>query len=205
MLSFVLVSMLAAATPPQSAPDAPPAVDDVAVGGHRWLLDVYPSLRRSDVGIRVYGTGEVQRLAIAEEPTALTPGASARTPLGTVDLYFNRAGHLEGMQASGRLVRGGANAALQTQVDAHPEWTTAQIDAAIVAAGGLYPSTARAALLAQTPALAKVLRRDGTLVTSALTKTADGPLWLVEVSTATRSYRLAFEPLSGQLVRVSAK
>lgn len=206
MLPLVLLALLfpSGAQQPATAP-APPSADAVELRAHAWLLAAYPSLRRGDLGIRVYGSGDVQRLEIVEEPTAAAPGTATRTPFGTIDLLFNRAGYLEGMRAEGRFVRSAANATVKAQVDAHPAWTLTDVDSAIKAAGGQYPSTAKAALVAQAPALVKILRRDATLVGSALVKTADGPLWVVEVATATRSYRLAFEPLSGQLVRVAAK
>jgi hypothetical protein len=173
-----------------------------------WLTRVYPALKRGDVNVAVYGDVVTTRLVVTAQPAKRVPGQTTPGPVLLVaDLHRSRVtGRLEAMQARGSLVRSNALAALQSSVAAHPAWTTSDIAAAIIAAGGDYPPGTRAALLAQLAPLADLFGGAATLEQAAFVNTtAVGPVWLVDVSVGTREFRIAVEPFDGQVIGLAAR
>ena len=206
MLNFVLLSLLCAQAP--SAQDSVGVSSSEAVNSAQaWLLATYPALRRGNLAVRVYGDAETMRLEVVDEPAAQPPGPRAASPPAlVVDLHATKDGRVEFAAARGPLVRSAALDSLKAQVAAHPEWTDPDVDAAIATQGGQYGPSARSAVLAQSPSAGLVLHTNATVIGSAFVRNNPrGPIWIVDVAGATRSYQLAFESVSGQLIGVTPK
>jgi hypothetical protein len=205
MLTVVLLWWMGAQGP-AAAPPMPSS--DVANRAQAWLLATYPALRRGDLAIQIYGDAETMRLEVTEEPSARAPGPRAPSaPVLVVDLHATKDGRVEYVTARGPLVQSAALESLKVQVAAHPEWTDADVDAAIAAAGGQYGPTNSATLLARTPSASTVLHTQNASVTASTFVRTDprGPVWMLDVTTPTRSYRTVFEPVSGQLIGITPK
>ena len=155
--------------------------------------------------MHVYGDAETMRFEVVDEPAAQAPGSRAASPPALViDLHATKDGRVEFVNARGALVHSAESDNLKAQVAAHPEWTDADVDAAIASAGGRYgPATSPGT----SPAVVSGVLRATVSVTSSTFVRGDtrGPLWIVEVAGATRSYRLALEPIAGQLIAITPK
>jgi hypothetical protein len=206
LLIFLSMLLLPGADARQAPVEAP--VSTTVQRAEAWLTRVYPALGRGDINVAVYGDGVTARLVVTAQPARREPGDTTVPPVLLVaDLHRSKVtGRLEAMQARGPLVESAKLAALQSSAAAHPEWTTADVAAAITAAGGHYPPGTRAALLAQLASLADLFGGTATLEQAAFVNTAAvGPVWLVDVSVGARAFRIAVEPFDGQVIGLAAR
>jgi hypothetical protein len=206
-LAFVLLAqdtLPISATPSTSAEVLLSA--EVTHGAEAWLLATYPSLRRGDVTVHVFGDKGAVRLHVIRETAAQAPGSrSISPPVLVVDVVTTPDGRVETVAARGPLVQSAALDDLKALVTAHPEWTESDISSAIAAAGGTYGPDADLSSVAAQSVLSDVLRSDGTVAEKRFAVTPIGPVWLVDVATARRTYQLAFEPMRGQLIGIAPK
>jgi hypothetical protein len=184
-----------------------PAVDQSTTAATRaqaWIAAAYPTVRTGDVGFRIATDGQRLHVEVLDEVARQLPGRREVVPALTVDLRYASDGALEEATARGPFVQSVALDALKKAVTAHPEWTDAQIDTAITNAGGQFGPTAAAKLATASPASA--LLRDASVTTSTFdARDARGPVWTSEVTSGTRTFQFAFEPISGRLVSITVK
>jgi len=201
MLVMLLCSMVLQ-LPPEAVPSVP------VERAQAWLTAVYPALQQGDTAVAVYGDGVTARLVVTAQAAKRVPGDAAAAPVLLVaDLHRSKeTGRLEALQVSGPLVQSAKLSALASSVAAHPEWTTADLAAAITEAGGRFPPGTRTALLAQLPALGDVFGGAAVLQQAAFaTSTPIGPVWLVDVGVGARNFRIAVEPFEGQVIGLAAR
>jgi hypothetical protein len=184
-----------------------PTVDQRATAATRaqaWIAAAYPTVRTGDVGFRIASDGQRLHVEVLDEPARQVPGRRDVVPALTVDVRYAADGSLEEAAAHGPLVQSAALDALKKAVAGHPEWTDAQIATAITNAGGQFGPTAAAKLATVSPASA--LLRNATVTTSTFdARDARGPVWTSEVTSGTRTFQFAFEPISGRLVSITVK
>ena len=96
---------------------------------------------------------------------------------------------------------------LSALVRQHPEWTATDVGTAIVAADGRFPPANEATLLKELSLSTELIPSDASVegIRFVTTGVTAGPLWLVDVRSATRTWRLAVEPFRGHVIDVVVK
>lgn len=209
MLNYILLALFFAQAPTPLAVDSVPseASSDAMSRAQAWLLATYPALQRGDVVIRMYGDAETLRAEVAQEPAAQLPGRrSAPPPVLVVDLHAAKDGRVEAMTARGGLVQSAALDTLKAQILGQPSWTDDEIATAITSAGGKFGPAALSRVLSNMPSLATMMRTDAVVTQSTfIGRDPRGPVWVIDVASATRTYRVTVEPITGQLIGIAPR
>jgi hypothetical protein len=186
----------------QSAQDAL-MVPAHVVDAHRWAFDTYPELKDHRMTIQVDGDTRSQRIEIDEPVGNQLAQVRQRSPLLVIEAHFTQVGALEFLSARGPAVSTPKLEALRARIASRANWTEAEVDAEIRAAGGTFGPLARVALLERAQRLSDTRKENAPIVWTAFERTeSHGPVWVVDVQGARRVHRAIFEPFTGQLIAV---
>lgn len=204
-MMWILIWMLSAGAQVPAAQTETAPVPATTLAAQAWLFMTYPALAQRRLQIETIGDAYHQRLAVSEPSGPEVAGAATPRPVLQVDAHFTRAGVLERLSARGAAVG-------TPQLDALRTWaatrtrTLAEVDLEVRRTGGTFGPNSAAAVVQVSQRLSAVLKAPATLLTPVFERTPDlGPVWVVEVRGARRTYRAVFEPFTGQLIAVTPK